>query len=107
MAVVSVLGWATRREGGRLCVDNPAKGVSLAEPKRRVVREKTFRAAEVTAILTLARGVVIDARHPKAAASRRWAPWISAYSGARIQEVLHLTRDDVWCEAGTWVARFP
>ena len=107
VAVVSVLNWATSRDGGRLRSDNPAKGVKLEPPKARTKREKTFRHAEVTAILRLARSVRRDARHPRASASRRWAPWIAAHSGARIQEICHLQRENIWCEGGTWVIQFP
>ena len=98
VAVASLLNWSTTREGGRLRADNPAKSVKLSEPKARVLRERTFRSAEVTAILTLARSVEPDPRYPRAAAGRRWVPWICAYSGARVQEVLHLEKTSVWHE---------
>ena len=109
VAIASLLGWATTRDGGRLRIDNPAKGVKLEEPKIRVLRERTFRSAEVTAILTLARSVEPHPRHPRAAAGRRWVSWVCAYSGARVQEVLHLERDAIWHESGEvgWVMRFP
>ena len=107
VAVVSILNWATTRDGERLRTDNPAKGVKLEEPKVRVKREKTFRIAEIQKILTSARAVRIPARDPQPAASRRWAPWICAYSGARIQEVCHLSREDIRCEGDVWVMLFP
>jgi len=107
VAVVSLLNWATGREGGRLRPDNPAAGVKLEEPKLRVGREKTFRSAEIAKILSSARAVEITAKAPQTSASRRWCPWICAYSGARIQEVCHLARDNIWCEGEIWVMQFP
>ncbi len=109
VAIASILGWATTRDGKRLRADNPARGVKLPEPKRRVLRARTFRSAEVTAILTLARSVTPDPTFAKAAAGRRWVPWICAYSGARVQEVLHLEKVSIWHEGDGvgWVMHFP
>ena len=93
-------------DGRRVRTDNPVHGVKLDLPKKRKLRDGTFRADEIGAILTLARQAK-DPRYPRASASRRWAPWICAYSGARIQEVCWLGKHDVWCEGGIWVMRFP
>ncbi len=107
VAVVSILNWATERDGGRLRPDNPATKVRLEEPKRRVIRERTFRSAEIAKILSAAKAVEITPTNPQTSASRRWCPWICAYSGARIQEVCHLSQDDIWLEDDVWVMRFP
>ncbi len=106
VAVASVLQFATTRNGGRLLVANPARGVKLDLPSQVETRDKTFHQHEIQAILRLARGVD-DKRYPRAAASRRWAPWICAYTGARIQEVCWLSREDIWREGDIWVMRFP
>ena len=71
------------------------------------MRDKTFLAAEIRAVLRLARIVEVDGRHPRAAASRQWAPLLCAYSGARIQEVCWLEKSHVWNEEGIFVMRFP
>jgi integrase len=86
---------------------NPVHGVKLDLPKKRKIREEMFRPHEIKELLQLARSVKIGGHHPRAAASRRWAPWICAYSGARIQEVCWLTKDSISCEAGIWVMQFP
>ncbi len=106
VAVASVLQFATTRAGSRLLAVNPARGVKLDLPSRPETRDKTFLAQEVRAILRLARSAK-GRRYPKAAASRRWAPWICAYTGARIQEVCWLRKEDVWLEGAIWVVRFP
>ena len=90
-----------------LRTDNPAKGVRLDLPRQPGKKDKVFRAADVRAVLTLARAVTADPKWPKASASRRWAPWICAYSGARVQEVCWLRRENIWCEGGIWVMEFP
>ena len=106
VAVASVLQFATTRAGGRLLTANPARGVKLDLPSQPETRDKTFIAHEVKAILLLARDAK-GQRYPKAVASRRWAPWICAYTGARVQEVCWLRKEDVWLEGAIWVIRFP
>lgn len=114
VAASSLFAFATTRESDRdadgekrpLRADNPVKGVKVPEPKQRVLREKTFRAGEISAILTLARGVELGGAYPRAAASRRFTPFICAYSGARIQEVCWLRREDIRSEDGIWTIRF-
>ena len=93
-------------DGRRVRTDNPVHGVKLDLPKKRELRDGTFRAGEISAILTLARHAN-DPRYPRASASRRWASWICAYTGARIQEVCWLSKRDIWREGTIWVMRFP
>jgi len=97
---------ARQKDKKPLRTDNPVHGVKLDLDRHHSKRDKVFRAAEVTEILTLTRSVC-DPRYPRASASRRWAPWICAYSGARIQEVCWLSKEDIWREGGIWVMRFP
>ena len=107
VAASSVLAWATTRDGGKLRPDNPAESVRLQVPKVQTTRPPTFYAHEVRAILLAARAVESNPRHPRASAGRRWVPWICAYTGARVQEVHWLGKEDVWNEGGIWILRFP
>ncbi len=107
VAAATLFSWAMTRDGGRLRTDNPVTGVKLDPPKCQTLRERTFRHEEIRTILLSARAVTPDLRFPRASASRRWAPWLCAYSGARIQEVCWLSKRDVWSEGGIWVMRFP
>lgn len=100
VAASSVFAWAVGLHGGKLLPSNPVTGVSLEEPKQVAKRERTFRDAEVTAILTAASAVQPDERNPTFAAARRWCPWLAAYSGARIAELAHLEKRDIRTEAG-------
>ncbi len=106
VAAASVFGFAMTRSGERLRQDNPVQGVKLDVPKAKKKREKRFRDEEVRAILTLARSVEIGGRYPRASASRRWAPWICAYLGCRIQEVCWLRKEDFAEEGGIAVVDF-
>jgi integrase len=106
VAISSVLGWATTYPGKRLLVTNPAKGVSLEVEPKTEKREKAFRDDEVAAILKAARKARGNPEFPRAAASRRWTAWICAYTGARIQEVCWLQRENIRRQDGMWVIHF-
>ncbi len=107
VAVSSVFAWATTRQGGRKRDENPAMGIKLDVDRQTTTREKFFKDAEVSAILLAARHAKPSRRYPRASASRRWAPWICAYTGARVQEVCWLSRQDIRKEDGIWVIHFP
>ena len=107
VAASSMFAFAASRGGKRLITANPVKGVKLDAPKARKLRERSFRAAEIKAILTLARNAEIKRSYPKASASRRWVPWICAYLGARVQEPCWLEKKHFRTEDGIWVVEFP
>jgi integrase len=107
VAVSSVFKWAASRQGGNLLPSNPVtKDVRLDLPKVQRKREPTLRQGEVKAILKLAQNVRDDPRNPTSAYAKRWCPWLAAYSGARIQELTGLKREDIQEEGGTWVMHF-
>ena len=106
VAISSVLGWAATYPGKRLLVTNPAKGVSLEAESKTEKREKAFRDDEIAAILKAARQARANPEYPRAGASKRWTAWICAYTGARIQEVCWLKRDDIKRQDGMWVIHF-
>lgn len=106
VAVNSVFNYMMSLNGGRLLQQNPAEKVKLDEDVRHATRENHFRPSEIKAILSAASRVKIGGTFPRAAASRRWAPWIAAYSGARIQEIVGLRRNEVRLEGRVWVFDF-
>src|SRR5690606_28014834 len=58
------------------------------------------------AILGQASSAVQREREPwQRFAGRRWVPWLCAYSGARIGEMVQLRKQDVRLEDGRWVMR--
>ena len=64
VAIASILGWATSVNGKKTPQANAAFGIKVEPPKKVVAREKMFRAAEISAILRLARSVKLDQRYP-------------------------------------------
>ena len=91
-----------------LCaMTRPSRASSCTSRRSGRRARRRFRAAEISAILSLARSVVPAPRYPRASASRRFGPFICAYSGARIQEVCWLRKEDIALEGDIWVMRFP
>jgi integrase len=80
-----------------LISDNPAKDVSVEVKKATRTRSLGFTDAEARAILVAA------LRAPDAAGKMtedkkraiRWGPWLCAYTGARIGEIMQLRKQDV------------
>lgn len=98
VALSSVFRWGLGRASGQLLSANPASGIALDEPRVVAQRERTFREDEIAAILSAASAVKLDTRNPTRSASRRWCPWLAAYSGARIGELTSLEKRDVRIE---------
>jgi integrase len=107
VAISSLLRWATTHLAGKLLASNPAEKVKLPEEKKTVTREKRFRDTEIAAILLAARRARFNDKMPRASASRRWAAWICAYTGCRIQETCWVTKDDIYRDGDVWLINFP
>lgn len=103
-ALRAVFEWGTDRD---LLDANPlARGVRIEARGKPKVREKFFDDAEVSAILGAALSVKPTKREdPKTTAAKRWVPWLCAYSGARVVEMIQLRKQDIRHEAGSWVIR--
>lgn len=104
-ALKSVFGWAV--DNDRL-TSNPAKDVSLKlgrAAKRDRGRPKGFTDDESVEILRFARDYRPKTRREekKALRAKRWVPWLLAFSGARVSEVLQLRKQDVFEQAGRWI----
>ena len=82
------------------------KDVRLDRPKVQRKREPTLRQGEVKAILKLAQKVKDDPKNPTSAYAKRWCPWRAAHSGARIQELTGLKKENIQEEDDTWVMHF-
>jgi integrase len=87
----TVLRWAVKRK--RIAV-SPFADVEVSVPRKIITREtgRGFTDAEISTILqAAAKTTVRDER----SASRRWMPWLMAYTGARAGEVAQLRAGDV------------
>jgi integrase len=72
---------------------NPFAEVQVTVPKKKKLRERSFRPHEIRTILQAA-STIVDASSPTEAA-KRWVPWLCAYSGARPSEITQLRAQDV------------
>ncbi|WP_370693816.1 tyrosine-type recombinase/integrase [Methylobacterium sp. NEAU K] len=100
VALSSIFRWGVGRASGQLLSTNPAAGIALDEPRIIAERERTFRDGEIASILSAASAVQPDAQNPTRSSARRWCPWLAAYSGARIAELMNLHRGDIRTEGG-------
>lgn len=96
----AIFEWAV---ANRRMASNPAKEVRLRLGKARKVRSKGFTDAEARAILTAALSHTGGNERPQTAAAKRWVPWLSAYSGARVGELAQLRKEDLRREGPYWL----
>ncbi|QDM41440.1 site-specific integrase [Altererythrobacter sp. TH136] len=99
-AAKAVFGWA---KDNRRVEDNPAVNLKVRGGKAQRLRDPGFSDEEAKTILnaTLATG---DGRQTELSIrARRWAPWLCAYTGARVNEITQLRKQDVFEEDGIWL----
>lgn len=96
----TVFGWAVMN---RRMARNPAEGITIKVGKSRKLRSKGFYDQEASAILKHARSFVAGREAPKLAAAKRWVPWLCAFTGARVGEMLQLRKEDIRREGKHWV----
>jgi integrase len=99
-AARTVFGWAIRKrlrdaEGRRLVETNPFKDCSVTVPKQSITRPtgKAFTDDEIKTILCASTALGTPMELP--AATRRWVPWMCAYTGARVGELTQLRVQDI------------
>jgi integrase len=101
LAVVkSTVRWGI--ENHRL-VSDPTAGISVRVPKKARLREKGLTDDEAEKILLAALQIDTSGNPSTHILARRWVPWLCAYTGARVNEMTQLRREDVkqiekvWC----------
>lgn len=99
----SIFDWAV---GNLKLPSNPAKAVTVKPGRQVKLRERDFTEAEANALLT-ASSKALDgvARPNQTQMAIRWVPWLCAYSGARVGEIVQLRKEDFRKDAasGIWV----
>ncbi|MDQ0313661.1 integrase [Amorphus orientalis] len=99
----TVFGWGVRN---RRIETNPAEGVTVKLPRAARKRSKSFSDEEARLILDLSLAYRPGRRErPTLAAAKRWVPWLCAYTGARVGEMVQLRKQDVRRDAGGWYIR--
>lgn len=76
---------------------NPAEKTTIKSARQKAQnREKYFSPVEIAAILRHSAATVAgDREDRKTTAAKRWVPWLLAYSGARVAEMVQLRKQDV------------
>lgn len=89
----NVFNWGVER--GWLS-QNPAERATIKRKKRGAkLRDEYFTPNEAQALLLRAASVTTTSKEaPKTTAAKRWVPWLCAYSGARVSEIIQLRKKD-------------
>ena len=98
-ALRGLFNWAIANE---LMESNPASGVKAAGAKTQRTRSKSLSREEAKLILSASLSTEKGREHLERWAGRRWAPWLMAYMGARVGEIVQLRRQDVFKTDGIW-----
>jgi integrase len=96
----TVFGWAVMNR--RMSI-NPAEGLTIKTSKPRKLRAKGFSDKEAAQILKHAKTYKAGGEAPKLAAAKRWVPWLCAFTGARVGEMLQLRKQDIRREGQHWI----
>ena len=98
----TVFEWATVN---RKMATNPAEGITLKIGKSKKLRSKGFDDGEALAILRHASHYKAKGENAKLAHAKRWLPWLCAFTGARVGEMLQLRKEDLRRDGEHWVIR--
>ena len=96
----TIFGWAVMN---RRMLINPAEGLTIKTSKPRKLRAKGFSNREAALILGHAKNYTPGGEAAKLAAAKRWVPWVCAFTGARVGEMLQLRKQNVRYEGKHWI----
>jgi integrase len=94
-AIKIIFGWA---KDNLKVPSNPALGIKLAKTKATKLREKDFTPEEAT--MVLAHATTATGKNKLA---KFWLPWLCAYTGARVGEMVQLRPQDLRKEGDSYV----
>ncbi|MBU0584032.1 MAG: site-specific integrase [Alphaproteobacteria bacterium] len=97
----SIFGWAV---ANMKLPSNPADGIKVTRTRTTRTRSKELTTVEAKAVLTHALQAARGSARPKTHAARRWVPWLCAYTGARLGEMVQLRKEDIRKDGEVWVA---
>jgi integrase len=98
----SFFGWAKRKK--RLAT-NPTLEVFVEVPEKASKKMRGFDDEEARLILSATLAPFSNLMSRENAAARRWVPWLCAYTGARVNEITQLRREDVFPVDNLWCIR--
>jgi integrase len=91
----SFFNWAVENQ---LAGANPAADIKVRVKKKAAATDREapgFEDAEANAILSEALRPPVGKESRRFTAAKRWIPWLCAYSGARVNEITQMRREDV------------
>jgi integrase len=100
MSLKCTLGWAVEEK--KLAV-NVASDVKVRVPRRPITRRGHFTMDEARMILRATLEKPKGKLSAPYARARRWIPWLCAYSGARVNEISQLRKEDIQKVDGVWL----
>lgn len=99
-ALRSVFDWAV---GNRKLASNPASGVKVKRFKPTRTRTKDFTEEEARSILRHSLAHERGGESGHVFAAKQWVPWLCAYTGARVGEIVQLRKEDVRQGEDGWI----
>jgi integrase len=88
----AVWKWAIK---AKKLTDDPTKGVRVKARATESLPKQGYTREEVATILRATRHSEGTKTNPEMANVRRWVPWLCAFTGARVSEILWLKREDI------------
>lgn len=101
-AIKTTLAWA--KENSHISI-NPAAGIRVRTTARIKLRDPGLTDAEAIAILSATMLGTHKNLSVERAFARRWVPWLCAYSGARVNEITQMRREDIERRGDMWTMR--
>lgn len=98
----TIFGYAVEN---RLLPSNPASGITVRGPKKVRLRDRGLTDAEAEIILKGTLQVAAAGVSRERRLAFRWVPWLCAYTGARVNEMTQLRKEDVFQVDGVWIVR--
>ena len=96
----SIFAWAV---ANRKLTNNPADGIKVTRAKATRTRSKGLTLEEAKAVLGHALHAKCGQAQAKTHAAKRWVPWLCAYTGARLGEMVQLRKEDFKQAGKNWV----
>ena len=101
----AVYKWAIEK---KKLTNDPTKGVRVKARKVETLPIEGYTREQVAKVLKATRQPQSARTKPETANIRRWVPWLCAFTGARISEILWLKRKDVGFTSGVaYVSIYP
>jgi integrase len=99
-AAKTILGWAA--ENGHI-EQNPVAKIRVRVPRQSRTRDPGYNNDEAARILRASDEPPSGKLSSESAFAYRWVPWLCAYTGARVNEITQLRKQDVFQVEGHWV----